>query len=71
MFQARFARDPVLEAFWKALNVEIAPKHVQQAVVSIQGSVLLGKLVMDGAVGSAVEVIDIGLSDRWTGKAHE
>lgn len=69
--EARFARDPVLKAFGEALDVEIAAQHVQQAIVGVKGRVLFGKLIVNGAIGGAVEVVDVWLMRSWAGKAHE
>lgn len=66
VFQPWLARHPVLEALGKSLDVEIATQHVQQTIVRVQCGILLCQLVMDGAVGSAVEVVHIGLCDGWT-----
>jgi hypothetical protein len=69
--QTWFARHPILEALRVAFDVQVATKHVEQTVVGIEGSVLTGQLIVDGAVGSAVEVVHIGLCDGRTGKTDE
>ena len=71
VIQTWFTRHPVLEALRVAFDVQVATKHVKQTVVGIEGSILAGQLIVDGAVGGAVEVVDIGLCDGRTGKTDE
>ena len=71
VLQPRFAGDPVLEALGEGFDVEVAAKHVEQTVVRVEGGVLCCQLVVDGAVGGAVEVVDVGLRYCWAGQAHE
>jgi len=69
--QTRLARHPVLEALRVAFDVQVATEHVKQAVVGVERSVLTGKLIVDGAVGSAIEVVDVRLRDGRTGQTDE
>ena len=39
--------------------------------MSVECGVLLGELIMDGAIGGAVEVLDVGLVDRGSREADE
>lgn len=71
VLEARLAWHPVLEALGEAFDVEVAAQHVQKAVVRVQRRVLRGELVVDGAVRGAIEMVDVGLVDRWAGQAHE
>lgn len=70
MFQARLARNPILEALRVALDVEIATQHIQQTVVGVQSSVLGRELVMNGAIGGTIKVVDVGFVKRRARKAH-
>ena len=39
--------------------------------MGIEGRILLGELIMNGAVGGAVEVVDVGLRDGRPREADE
>ena len=71
MIQTWFTGHPVLEALGEGFDVEVAAEHVEQAVVSVEGSILLSELIMNSTVGGAVEVIDVRLRDGWTGESDK
>ncbi len=71
VIQTWLARHPVLEALRVTFDVQIATKHIEQTVVGIEGGILTGKLIVNGAVGGAVEVVDVGLCDGRTGETDQ
>ena len=71
MVQSRLSGYPVLESLGVALDGEVAAEHIKQAVCRVQLGILCRQFRVDGAVGGAVEVVDVGLLYSRAGKPHQ